>query len=91
MHVLLGELWQRRSHSQEGGDGFQRQPAAGLRTDDLAEVGGAKQDQPLAPGRELNHADPAQVPIRGNVKQRQAQAVERMSRIDDLDRLHRES
>jgi len=30
------------------------------------------------------------VPIRGDVKQRQAQAVERMDRIADLDRLCRQ-
>ena len=90
IHVLLRELWERRYHSQEGGDGFQRQAAAGLRTDALAETGGDKRDQPLPSRIELNHAHPAQVAIRGDVTQRQAQAVERMGRIDDLDRLRRQ-
>jgi hypothetical protein len=90
MHVLLRELWERRYHSQERGDGVQRQPAGGVQRDDLAEVGSDKRDQPLASGIELNHADSAQKAIRGDVTQRQAQAVQWMRRIDDLDRLHRQ-
>jgi hypothetical protein len=90
MHVLLRELWERRYHSQEGGDGFQRQATAGPRESNIAEAGGDQGNQPLPSGIELNHADPAQVSVRGGVKQRQAQAVERMGRIDDLDCLRRQ-
>lgn len=70
MHVLLRELWERRYHSQEGGDGLQRQAAAEPRESNIAEAGGDQGNQPFASRIELNHADSAQVSIRGDVKQR---------------------
>jgi hypothetical protein len=70
MHVLLRKLWERRYHSQEGGDGLQREAAAGPRESTIAEAGGDQGNEPFASRIELNDADPAQVPIRGDVKQR---------------------
>jgi hypothetical protein len=90
MGVLLRELCERRYHSQELGDGIQGQATGGASRAVTTEVRDGERNQTVPSWMEPNHTDSAQVPIRDNVKQRQAQAVERMGGVDDLDRLCRQ-
>ena len=90
MGVLLGELCERRYHSQEPGDGIQGQAAGGAWRAVVTKVGDGEWNQSVPSRMEPNQADTAQVSIRRDSKKGQAEAVEGVGRIDDLDRLSRQ-
>src|SRR4051812_22002287 len=90
MDVLLGELCQRPYHGQEPGDGVRGQSAGGGWRAAATKVGDGEWNRSIPFRMELNDADTAQVSIRGDSKEGEAEAVERMGWIDDLDRLSRQ-
>jgi len=85
--LLLTHGWERRYHGEERVDGREREPAAGQRNADARKVGGGDRDDALDPRMEPHDTDPAQALFGRNAEEWEGEAVERMGRLSNLDRV----